>query len=509
MAEDLNPEWLVSLGTAQLAEDWATCVPLLREKGFETTADGLKALARLLDKANGRRTVRVLGFPQVFSTAHEAATSRWGFSYGYGGVVDDERERCTVCLVFRRGEAVVLGIGESRAREPHPGRVWSELMPWSPHAPDNLPRVLVWASSTAPDRLRFKYSPPAPPTGRSEGGAGRLVNAILKSPEDDTPRLVYADWLTERNDPRGELISVQCALAQLPEDDASGAALKEREKTLLATHLSAWKESLGPGVIELHFQRGFVERVVIDPAVFLRQTSRLFEHEPVRHLVAPALRAQDVSALAHAPWLSQLKSLELSAHPYVAPLTPEAFSRLLESRGLRGLERLSVQQHPISDLGLMVLSRQAPGVLPSLKELELIEADITAIGVEALATVRWFGQLKRLELKRNNLRSVGVEALAFASMRGELVHLGLDANLISDDGAMILGQAPRLATLKSLDVQRNHIGPRGAKTLLDSPYLKALDVLQLNGNRMGEAAMKMWVDRFRLAPQVGTPNIES
>jgi uncharacterized protein (TIGR02996 family) len=31
-----------------------------------------------------------------------------------------------------------------------------------------------------------------------------LLQAVLASPDDDTPRLVYADWLEERGDPRGE-----------------------------------------------------------------------------------------------------------------------------------------------------------------------------------------------------------------------------------------------------------------------------------------------------------------
>ncbi|MDX2010616.1 MAG: TIGR02996 domain-containing protein [Myxococcaceae bacterium] len=37
--------------------------------------------------------------------------------------------------------------------------------------------------------------------------------AMLKAPWDDAPRLVYADWLSEQDDPRGEFIVVQCRLA--------------------------------------------------------------------------------------------------------------------------------------------------------------------------------------------------------------------------------------------------------------------------------------------------------
>ncbi|MBA3541481.1 MAG: TIGR02996 domain-containing protein [Deltaproteobacteria bacterium] len=41
-----------------------------------------------------------------------------------------------------------------------------------------------------------------------------LIAAVAEAPDDDAPRLVYADWLMERGDPRGELVALQCALAR-------------------------------------------------------------------------------------------------------------------------------------------------------------------------------------------------------------------------------------------------------------------------------------------------------
>jgi uncharacterized protein (TIGR02996 family) len=46
-----------------------------------------------------------------------------------------------------------------------------------------------------------------------------FVAPILAAPDDDAPRLVYADWLVERGDARGELIQTDCALARLPRFD--------------------------------------------------------------------------------------------------------------------------------------------------------------------------------------------------------------------------------------------------------------------------------------------------
>ena len=40
-----------------------------------------------------------------------------------------------------------------------------------------------------------------------------FLAAVLQSPEDDGHRLIYADWLDEQDDPRGEFIRVQIELA--------------------------------------------------------------------------------------------------------------------------------------------------------------------------------------------------------------------------------------------------------------------------------------------------------
>jgi sulfatase modifying factor 1 len=42
-----------------------------------------------------------------------------------------------------------------------------------------------------------------------------FLDAILSDPKDPTPRLVYADWLDEQGDPRGELIRIQEELRQI------------------------------------------------------------------------------------------------------------------------------------------------------------------------------------------------------------------------------------------------------------------------------------------------------
>src|SRR5205807_9800281 len=69
-----------------------------------------------------------------------------------------------------------------------------------------------------------------------------FLRAIIEEPDDVGLRLIYADWLEERGDPRGELIRVQCQLEELEEDNPRRAELQTREHELLAAHKS---KSLG------------------------------------------------------------------------------------------------------------------------------------------------------------------------------------------------------------------------------------------------------------------------
>ena len=79
-----------------------------------------------------------------------------------------------------------------------------------------------------------------------------LLDAIRATPADDGPRLVYADWLIERDDPRGHFIMLQCQAA---------LEMRERAAALLAVHEPTWTCHLPGWARDPHFTRGFVEYV--------------------------------------------------------------------------------------------------------------------------------------------------------------------------------------------------------------------------------------------------------
>jgi uncharacterized protein (TIGR02996 family) len=69
-----------------------------------------------------------------------------------------------------------------------------------------------------------------------------LLEAIGANPDDDEPRLVYADWLSERGDPRGELITLLCIMAAEPERRPQ---LELGAQALVKAHGTAWFGPLG------------------------------------------------------------------------------------------------------------------------------------------------------------------------------------------------------------------------------------------------------------------------
>src|SRR5262249_46481415 len=138
--------------------------------------------------------------------------------------------------------------------------------------------------------------PGAGARGKEDTGEAGLLQAIREAPDDDAPRLVYADWLDDHNEPqRAELIRVQCELARIPLG-LRASQLRHREQELLAEHGADWAAPLAPFVSGSTFRRGLLEQVTITPANFAQHADQLFRAAPLRALTvehgygAPRLR---------------------------------------------------------------------------------------------------------------------------------------------------------------------------------------------------------------------------
>src|SRR5262249_8956067 len=152
-----------------------------------------------------------------------------------------------------------------------------------------------------------------------------FLHDILEHPDDDTVRLIYADWLTEYGDPRGEFIQVQCQLARcegtLTGWDEWGELasrlphLRQRKRDLRQQHGEEWAWPLHDLVRGYDFRRGFVEDVSLSASVFVQRGQELFRLAPVRRV---RFTTTDVpmTRLAGCPHLAQLSELDFrSTYP--------------------------------------------------------------------------------------------------------------------------------------------------------------------------------------------------
>src|SRR5262245_19015896 len=95
--------------------------------------------------------------------------------------------------------------------------------------------------------------------------ADALLAAVLNRPEDDAPRLIYADWLDEHGRPeRAAFIRIQVEHSRLPKYDPRREVLGRLADRLFDRHGSDWVAELPPldGLTWGEFDRGFPRTVI-------------------------------------------------------------------------------------------------------------------------------------------------------------------------------------------------------------------------------------------------------
>jgi uncharacterized protein (TIGR02996 family) len=295
---------------------------------------------------------------------------------------------------------------------------------------------------------------------------------ILAHPDDNVPRLVYADWLDEHGDPvRADFIRVQIEKLQVSLEDDRGEELRVREGRLLFGQMQAWRTQWGMKTADLRLRRGFVEWLGISAAQWVRHRKKVVAATPLRDLS-----------------LSELKLPSLRT--------------VLKSDTLAGLRLLDLSDNELGD-ELAVQVAQAPHV-SRLQALHLRGCKLTSAGVTSLANSPHLANLKVLELSNNALGDDGATALGSTPFLKSLEELHLGSCAVGDAGAKALAGAAHLRGLKELALFLNDIGSAGARALVKSPHLQGLRTLYLNQNRLRPSTRKSleqeWGERISCQP---------
>ncbi len=135
-----------------------------------------------------------------------------------------------------------------------------------------------------------------------------LVQAVIQCPADDTPRLVYADWLDEHGEPeRAEFIRVQCRLAGREVPDDERRRLGRREKALLKAHERGWVAAVAFSWGKPAWHRGFVNAFAF-PHALRSEAPRVFAEHPVT-VIGYLCEPGEVGEVASFPPLGRVEML--------------------------------------------------------------------------------------------------------------------------------------------------------------------------------------------------------
>ncbi len=306
-------------------------------------------------------------------------------------------------------------------------------------------------------------------------------------PDEDTPRLVYADYLEEEgNAPRAEFIRVQCALARLPEGDPQRHALEDRQHELLAEHECAWLGVAPDAMDELEewtFERGFVHEVAASP-YFMRGpgadlcTSNLVRRWRVTSGVDNF--PEDLKEAGQRGWFSRLEAVDLSA--WYPPLGE--MSGFFSRSNFGKLRELDVSNRP----GLDAL----PDLLafaPFRDQLKVLRCDGRyGERLDAAELIRALGpdcRLDELTASAAMLTDADLGDLLAARVCSQLTSLDVTRNGIMASGWNAFKSAP--CRLRELDVSWTTLGSPALARLLGYPALRELRRLHLSSQSLENA----------------------
>jgi uncharacterized protein (TIGR02996 family) len=283
-----------------------------------------------------------------------------------------------------------------------------------------------------------------------------LLRAIVAEPDEDTPRLVYADWLEESGDTeQAQFIRGSVELARLDPGSPEAVELNGRLRIVSYRYGWRWLEALGIAravwapALEFRYRRGFAEHLSCSHTGTLwKSIPVVFPFVPVRRLYVGSYYdnsrtdAGDLQRLAALPELARVRDLELGWFK-----TPDAapWSALFGSPYLRELRTLRWLTCVLTRDDFRALVR-AGSNLRDLTTLCLTES-VGVGAVQELLAAPQFAGLTRLFFQ-GGYNSRGRETLVGGRFPPGLRVLSLGH--LTPDLAEALVRAPHLSRLTEL-----------------------------------------------------------
>lgn len=225
-----------------------------------------------------------------------------------------------------------------------------------------------------------------------------FLQTILNEPEDETVLLVFADWLEENGNPRGQFIRLQCQRSQMPWYDGRREQWKRQEKELIRQHRETWFSAPPPG-IDVSFAQGLLKVNLFASCLGSANAAQWLNahHNQIRELELQDFEDESLERAVKEGYLSQGTVLNLSKSWGVSA---EGFKHL---RSLMHLRALNLRERAT---GLTLRQLDA---LEELRMLDLVLTRVTDMDLEQLVP---FQQLRTLDLLWTPVTDGGLQALS-------------------------------------------------------------------------------------------------
>ena len=310
--------------------------------------------------------------------------------------------------------------------------------------------------------------------------------AIRAAPDDDTPRLVFADWLDEHGEAkRAEFIRVSCELEQVEEFGPRWRALCERSWKLLDPNRTKWSNELADRkLLNIEFRRGFVDEVTIYSKRFVADAGTLMTLAPILRLKLANLTAKSgnvpLDDVLACPAMARLRGLDLST----SPLPDSAVKQIAACKHFDSLRELALDASALTGGACRALMRSEH--LAGLTDLTLaVPFDRDAAGntlTAALAAEPGLRRITRLTLRGCHVGPAGAKALAGSPHAAGLRYLAISGGGYSAE---------------------TRLGPKGMQALVGSKNLSGLTALVVTGQEVGLRGARRWPTRHTW-PACGT-----
>lgn len=332
-----------------------------------------------------------------------------------------------------------------------------------------------------------------------------FLNAIYAAPDDDTPRLVFADWLDERGSAddkaRAALIRAQCQAEYLPPGSKERKRLENEAKALIKANEKLWLKdirALKRGT-DHTFRRGFLDGLTISPTDYIKHGAELFRIAPTIRTVKFPNAANELTELAESSFLARLANVDLTLMCTCGYCgIDDELRDLFKSKHAKGLRYLNVSRDRI-DADVAAALARSPN-LANLTTLDLSDNPLGTEGLGALAKSKHLTKLTTLVLSRVNLAPAlngmaGFNRFTQSKNFPSLTRLELSGNALIWPAVSGLVEAPFAPQLKVLDLSKNRLTEQGAKALVGAE-LPNLEVLDLRETQLGPRAITWLKAKF-------------